>query len=406
MAKRVKNSQIISLFLVLFVSAVGFGIVIPILPLLARELGVSPFQLGVMTASFSVVQFIFAPMWGRLSDRIGKKPVLLVGIVGIAISFFFMGVSRSFLDLLLSRVLGGLLAAATLPAAQALAAELSGDDDRARAMGLMGAAFGTGFIFGPVIGGSLAPFGISIPFFAGCLMSVVTAILAIFILPNPPSEGGSVTTGPRRRFSLFTDVKEAIGGPGAPYYWLAFVIMFSQSSMMTALAYFMTDRFGADTVSLGIIYALNGVCGALIQGAAIGSITRRLGDHTTILWGLGAGVLGFLLMVSVPSFVLAVIAVMLTAVSMSLTRPTATSALSKSTSLPQGVTMGLQGSFDSMGRFVGPLWAGYMYQISQGAPFVSAAVVYAAAFVYILGVAARARQATLGQIEQADRRAG
>ena len=335
-------------------------------------------------------------MWGQLSDRIGKKPVLMIGTVGIAISFFFMGISRSFIQLLLSRVLGGFLAAATLPAAQALAAELSGAEDRARAMGLMGAAFGTGFIFGPVIGGSLAPFGMGIPFFAGSAMSFVTIILALVLLPNRRSEATEQSTGPRPRFTLLSDVREAMSGPGAPYYWLAFVIMFSQSSMMTALAYFLTDRFGADSVSLGFIYALNGMCGALIQGAAIGAITRRLGDHRTILWGLGAGVLGFGLLVSVPWFVLAVISVMFTAVSMSLTRPTATSALSKATSLPQGVTMGLQGSFDSMGRFVGPLWAGYMYQLSQGAPFVSAAVVYAIAFIYILGVAARERKAAVG----------
>src|SRR5690606_30447682 len=112
-----------------------------------------------MAASYAVVQFIFAPIWGQISDRVGRKPVLLVGIIGVSASFFLMGFAQSFAGLFWARVLGGFLASATLPAAQALAAELSGTKDRSKAMGLMGAAFGIGFVVGPVLGGLLAPFG-------------------------------------------------------------------------------------------------------------------------------------------------------------------------------------------------------------------------------------------------------
>src|SRR5690606_29033349 len=118
-------------------------------------------MLGMMTAGYSIVQFIFSPMWGQISDRIGRKPVLMIGITGLAISFLFMGFAHSFAGLFIGRVMGGFLGSATLPAAQAMAAELSGSSSRAKAMGLMGAAFGTGFIFGPLLGGVLAPFGVS-----------------------------------------------------------------------------------------------------------------------------------------------------------------------------------------------------------------------------------------------------
>lgn len=368
----------LTLFLVLFVVSVGFGVIIPILPLITRAYGASPFALGAMTASYSVVQFIFAPIWGQISDRVGRKPVLMLGIAGVSASFFLMGFAQSFAALFWARVLGGFLSSATLPAAQALAAEVSGTENRSKAMGLMGAAFGTGFIIGPVLGGLLAPIGMSAPFFAGAVLGTLTVFLAAGALQEPPKSARAEEedgTAPRPGgVALLRNVGMALRGPGSPYYLLAFVIMFTQSCLMTALAYFFTDRFGADAGTIGVIFAVNGACGALIQGGAIGPITQRFGDRRTILVGLGIGVVGFTSLVLMPTLLWAVGSVILLAVSMSLTRPTATSALSKVTTLPQGVTMGVQSSLDSLGRVVGPLWAGYTYTLWQAAPFVSAAI--------------------------------
>lgn len=391
MSQRRTISPKLTLFLVLFVVSVGFGLVIPIFPLITREFGASPFMLGVMTAGYSVVQFLFAPAWGQVSDRFGRKPVLLIGLLGLALSFIFMGFAQSFAGLFWARVLGGFLGSATLPAAQAMAAELSGTNDRAKAMGLMGAAFGTGFIFGPVLGGLLAPFGMAVPFFAGGILGLGTVALAAVALREPErtavGEGasdGQTTGGVAGHIAgLIKNIRVAVNGPGAPYFTLAFVIMFTQSTMMTALAYFFTDRFGIGPATIGLIFAMNGALGAGIQGGAIGPITTRFGDRSTILIGLGIGALGYAALVFAPSLLLAVISVGLLAISMSLTRPTATSALSKATTLPQGITMGVQSSFDSLGRIVGPLWAGFTYELSQGLPFVSAAVVCVAALLYI-----------------------
>lgn len=376
-----RNAPLIALFLVLFVVSVGFGLVIPILPLLAREYGASAFMLGLMTASYSVVQFLFAPVWGQISDRVGRKKVLMVGITGLALSFLCMGFAPNYWTLFAARVLGGFLSSATLPAAQAMAAELSGTANRAKAMGLMGAAFGTGFIFGPLLGGLLVPLGFAVPFFTGGAMSLFTVLLAACVLHEPSRVRGASTgaTG----VNTFTNMRRALAGAGRPYYLLAFVIMFAQSSQMTSLAYMLTDRFGAESSMIGVVFALNGTVGALLQGAAIGPIIKKLGEMPTLLLGLAVGTLAYIGVVASPLMVLAVTAVVLTAVSMALTRPPATSLLSKVTELPQGITMGLQGSFDSLGRVAGPLWAGFAYDLNWSLPFLCAALALGGAWAFM-----------------------
>ena len=380
--RRSLNAPLLALFLVLFVVSVGFGLVIPLLPLIARQYQASAFMIGTMTAGYSIVQFLFSPMWGQLSDRIGRKPVLVVGITGLSISFLVMGFAHSFWGLLVGRVLGGFLGSATLPAAQAMAAELSGQKSRASAMGLMGAAFGTGFIVGPVFGGLLAPYGFSVPFFAATGFSLATVLLAIAVLrePDPAQRMGSRSDS---RSSIFSNMSTALSSPAAPFYVLPLVIMFAQSSLMTALALFLTDKFHVSASMVGLVFALNGACGALIQGVAIGPVTSRLGELRTIFVGLSIGIAGFLLLISVPTFVLAVPSIALTAVSMSLTRPSSSSMLSQVTTLPQGITMGLQSSFDALGRVVGPLWAGFAYDHVGVLPFLSAAAAYVAFMLYM-----------------------
>lgn len=400
-----KNTPMLALFLVLFTVSVGFGLVIPILPLLGRDFGASAFMLGIMTSGYAVVQFIFAPLWGQLSDRIGRKPVLMVGIVGLSLSFLFMGLAQSFWTLFIARVMGGFLGSATLPAAQAMAAELSGSTNRAKAMGLMGAAFGTGFIFGPLIGGVLTPLGASAPFFAGAVMGALNLIMAARVLKEPERQAAQVEEGKADAEGKETNVKgaaianmgRALAGAGRPCYILALVIMFAQSSLMTALALLLTDRFDVTTTTIGIVFAINGAIGGAIQGVAIGPVTDRLGEYGAILFGLAVGVAGYLGIVVAPSLWVVIPAIALTAVSMSFTRPSATSLLSKLTEMPQGLTMGLQSSFDSLGRVIGPLWAGFAYDLSHSLPFISAAIAFGVTWLYFRSLRGLKEREVVGQ---------
>ena len=170
-------------FLTVFLDLVGFGIVLPLLPFYATELGASPFEVGLIIASYSAMQFVFAPIWGALSDRFGRRPLLLVGLFGSAASYVVFGLASSLEVLLLSRVIAGIMGA-NIPVAQAYIADSTTLEGRARGMGLIGAAFGLGFIFGPAIGGGLSPWGYGIPGFVAAGLSLAAAGAAWFWLPE------------------------------------------------------------------------------------------------------------------------------------------------------------------------------------------------------------------------------
>ena len=173
-----KKSALLILFLVVFIDLVGFGIVIPILPYYAKEFGASATQLGWLMASYSLMQFFFAPVWGRLSDSIGRKPVLLVSIAGTAASMTFLGFAHSLEWLFIGRIFAG-ICGANISTAFAFAADVTTPENRSKGMGAVGAAFGLGFIFGPAIGGLLSPYGYSAPMFAGAALAAINLVFAL-----------------------------------------------------------------------------------------------------------------------------------------------------------------------------------------------------------------------------------
>lgn len=487
------------IFLILFIVLVGFGIVIPILPYYARELGASSFQMGLLVTLYAFAQFLSGPFWGSLSDRIGRKPVLLFGLVGLGFCFILMGLSRSYTMLLTARVLAGILAASPLSTAQAYVADLTDSANRAEGMAVAGTAQALGFIFGPVIGGTLAPLGITVPFFLGGSVTILTALGGLIILPEsrshlvgavsaggsggvgpetagrglvereftghdlvgrqlagrqlaerepavgelvgrelggpqsarsepsvtdtarPVSTGsqptrpasarlelaGSMPTGPvtawpapagpqftkqsrvetmrhkvgPSRLPLTRVIIYAAGSPASLFFWLAFVLMFSHSSMFSMMSYFLMDRVGAGESVAGLAFGLQGATSAAVQALAVGPVNRRFGDELTVLGALVLGMSGYLLLARSTSLVGIFTSIVIPASAVALLRPTIASAISRRTVLPQGITMGIQSSFDSLGRTLGPLWAGFVYGYDTGAPFLTAALVYFAGFV-------------------------
>lgn len=363
---------------IMFVVSVGFGLVVPLLPTITREFGAGTFALGAMTASYAFAQFLLSPYWGALSDRVGRKPILMVGICGLSLSFLTMAFAQSFLMLFTGRVLGGILGSATLPVGQAIAAELSGPQQRAQAMGRIGAAMSTGFTFGPLIGGLLAPLGMSVPFFAAAAAGGLIVVLAAWILKEPSERHLAVSrpSDPGAR-----NVLAALRSPGLPFFLLAFIIMFAHSSIITLLPLYLSDRFAVASATVGMFYAFNGITGAVLQGTVVGPLTKRRGERFTIALGLSVGACGFLSLVVAPRLAFVIPSLAMAAFSLSLVRPSVASALSKITTMPQGVTMGLQSAFDSLGRVIGPLWAGVAYDLWLGLPFASSSLVLATAFL-------------------------
>lgn len=371
-----RRSQYI-LFFTLFQVMLGFGIMVPILPFFARDLGASSVHMGLLVTVWAGAQFLFAPLWGSLSDRIGRRPVLLVGLLGNALHFAMLALARNIWLALTARFLGGVLSAATIPTAQAYVADTTPGEERSGRMALMGAAMNLGFIGGPTAGGLLGAAGLS--YREAILVAAAVAgfnwIVALLALPEPPHRGSSRRN--EKGFSGIQAVRMALGGPHSLLFLLAFAGTFGGSTMFSMLGYFLMDRLGVDSESVtSLAFTIQGIAGILFQGLLVGWASRHFGDERPVRWALLAGMAGMAAFIVARSLGAVFLGLILITLAVSFIRPLITALLSRRTRMDQGITMGIQSAFDALGRTVAPTWAGLVYLWHDWAPFASALAVY------------------------------
>ncbi len=363
---------------------VGFGITVPVLPFLARELGAGPIEVSLLVSLFALAQFVSGPVWGSLSDRFGRKKLLVAGLLGYSLSFFLSGLSRTVVALVMSRTLGGLLSASIFPSSQALIADLTDLRARGPAMAAMGAWINLGFLFGPALGGLLSPLGYEFTLFSAGAVVVATAAIAAACLPDAGAaaltgraEAGSRDAGPgpelvpgrASAWPRLSDLIRVARSPIAPYLSLTFAVSLTGSGLTALLVYFVIDRFGGTPSDAGLIFATIGLTGALVQGFLTGRLITGLGERRVVLAGALATTAGLLALVPAASLGPVIAATVLIGLGMSTTRPALTSAVSCLTPLPQGLTMGVQSSLDSLGRTTGPVLCGWVYGFGLTLPF-------------------------------------
>lgn len=351
----------------MFFVMVGFGIIIPVLPFYAEELGASSFQLGLLMSVYSLMQFIFSPMWGRISDRIGRKPVLMIGITGLSLSFFMMAFSSHLWMLFAARIIGGFLSAANMPTVMAYVADVTTKEDRGKGMGIVGAAVGLGFVFGPAIGGIFSKTSLSMPFLIAGFSSLVTLLFVVFILKETKKTTEATT---KKRKSLFASLKQPI----APLYVLQWFVSISLAGLEATFAYYADDRAGLGTVELGYIFMIMGVAGAIVQGGFVGIMTKRLGEGMVIKIGIIVSAIGFALILTVDSFTTAAIYLTIFGLGNGLIRPAVSALLTKEATSGYGEITGVLSSFDSLGRIIGPSLGGLLYGLSIFLPYISGIV--------------------------------
>lgn len=358
----------------------GFGIIIPILPFYIEYLGASGTGLGLLMAIFSVMQFIFAPIWGNLSDRYGRKPILLVGVLGNAVSLLLFGLSTSLWMMYAARALGGILSAATLPTAMAYIADTTDLKNRGAGMGVVGAAMGMGMVIGPGIGGSLAKQSLSTPFFFAAGLSVIAMILIVIFLPESLGKSLRIKDVKVEAPNLKV-LMEALKGPLGFMFILAFSVMFALTNFEGIFGLYAQYRFNYDPVQVGFILTVVGLVSTLVQGLLTGPATRWVGEGLVIKISLLGSALGFALMLTAASPWGVYLTVGFFVFMNAMLRPAINSIISKNAAGGQGVAMGLANSFMSLGRIVGPLWAGTMIDINVRFPYLSGAVVFFLLFV-------------------------
>lgn len=367
------------IYLTIFLDLLGFGLILPQLQYYADHFGATPFQVGLLMAIYSLMQFVMAPVWGQLSDRVGRRPILLVSIAGSIVAYVIFGLAQTVEVLFLSRFLAG-ITAANLAAAQAYLTDITPTEQRARAMGMIGAAFGVGFIVGPALGGVLAGWGGNPAIGgAGALLALVNFVGAFLYLGESlPPELRRKTRGVYRL--PLADAASALKIPGiSPLAAVLFFTVFAFSTLESTFVLLAVRDYKLTVQGVGWVFALVGVMAALVQGGLIGPLTRRFGERRLLLTGLVLQAPCFWLLPEMPTHAGLVAVLAVTSVGNALGNPTLTSLLSKfAPEDRRGEVFGVTQGLGSLARVLGPLWGGWSFgALGSPAPYHSSAVILA-----------------------------
>ena len=375
------------LFAVMFLVMVGFGIIIPVLPFYAEDIGANPTQLGFLMGVYSLMQLLFAPMWGRISDRVGRKPVIMIGILGLSLSFLLMGVSSSLWMLFVARIIGGILSSANMPTVMAYVADITSPEDRGKGMGVVGAATGLGFVFGPAIGGVFSKINLTMPFYIAGVTSLITFFLVWFLLKESLAKETRGQTN-KKKTSLLGELK----GSHSILFYLQLFISLSLSGLEATFAYFAAEKAGIGTVGLGYIFMIMGLASAIVQGGLVGRMTKKFGEGSVIQMGIIISALGFGLILLVSNFTTAAIYLTIFGIGNGVIRPSISALLTKSSNAGHGSTTGLLSSFDSLGRIIGPPLGGWLFYITLNLPYISGIALSVIAYILYLVYTAQSKK--------------
>jgi DHA1 family tetracycline resistance protein-like MFS transporter len=367
------------LFITILVNLIGFGIIIPLLPFYAETFGASPFVVGLLFASFSIAQLIAAPLLGEWSDRWGRRPVLILSLIGTAVSFAMMALAHSLAMLFAARIVDG-LSGGNITTARAYIADISTEENRAKSYGVLGAAFGLGFIIGPALGALFSHISYTAPIWVAVAMTVAATGLAFVWLPETVHKGSAVAGSPWKALKSLGNRKGLRQLFAVDFiYWMSFAVY------QTTFALFGAKRFGFDASHTGYLLSAFGFLGVIVQGALVGPIVKRLGERHTLAIGLLLAAFGWggsALTYSIPVFVMMLAPA---AVGIGLCNATL-SALISHAAAPgeQGRVQGAAGALESLGRAIGPMWGNGALQVfGEGSAYAAAAALLTMASVSV-----------------------
>ncbi len=377
-----KNTLILGF--TLLVVMLGYGMILPILPFLIKKLGASGFDLGVLASTYAAMQLVCAPVWGTLSDRIGRKPVMLIGIFGYAVAMFIFGISTRFWMLFLARTASGVLSSAAMPTAMAYLTDNLPEKKRSGAMGQLGAAVGLGVVLGPMLGGLLSTDSLSLPFFIGSGLALLALLFVYLFLPETHPSQPSEKTQKAENFWRWPVLKKILFSPAGMLLFLVFIMSFGMTNFQNISGLYVVDKFQFDTRQVGAIWMVAGGVMLVGQGVLTGLLAKYVGEVMVVRLGLLLGALGFAALLFANGFVSILVLSGIFMLAVALIGPALNAYLSSFGGEHQGALMGLNMAFASLGRVFGPLWAGFIYDINIAYPFASGAVILFAGFVFSL----------------------
>lgn len=367
------QKQIIWIYITVFINILSFGMILPLLPLFAETFGATAFEIGLLVAIFSVGQFFAAPIWGRLSDRYGRKPILLASILTTVAAFGLMGVTKSLVYLFAGRFLHGVSSAGNYPIAVSYIADKTAKEERTLYISRISAVFATAFMIGPLFGGILGEESFSYAFLGAAAVAVVNFLFVAAFLPESLTERQEQKILGEGMFN-FRAIWSGLRSDFGVLFFLLFAWSFYVSNFQLAIPLFTQERFGAGAFENALFFSATGFVAALSQWFLVPRLVRFFGEIRTIVIGALLMVAGQIFVPFSPTLLFFYSYFMVSVLGSSLQRPTVNARLSKTTAEGQGTTMGLAFSFESMGRFFGPLLAGVtIARFGFASPFISAA---------------------------------
>ena len=340
----------------------GFGIIIPNPAYYAKDIGATTTEIAILMSIYSGMQLLFAPIWGRLSDKHGRKPAILLGLLGNAAALVGFGLAKTYIWLLIARGAAGIASAAVLPSVMAYVADVTTPEERGRGMGLMGAAMGLGFILGPAVGGIMGRH--DTPFFVAGGLSLLTFLFALVLLPESLQkdftgkalEDQHEWISPREIFRQTT-----LKSPLIPLFLVAFFSTFSFAGLEMTFPLFIEKGWDYGEREMGWMFMFMGAIVVPLQGGLLGRLINWFGERRIILVGLLLNAIGMALLLNAYSFGTLMVYLTIAGIGNQLIRPTNTSWISKQTQIGQGAAIGIMDAFLSLGRILGPIFGGWLY---------------------------------------------
>ena len=371
------NSRLLIIFVIVFVDLLGFSLILPLLPYYAGTFGADAFITSLLVASYAVAQLLGAPILGRLSDRFGRRPILLVSILGTFIGFLLLGLAGALWMLFLSRVIDG-LTGGNITVAQAYITDVTDQKSRAKGLGMIGAAFGLGFIIGPAVGGALSVYGYAVPAFAAAALSFTNLLAVFFFLPESLTDERRIALAAQKRppFTLRA-LGNALNRPRVgPLLHTRFFFGLAFATFQSIFALYAQYRLGLTAQTTGYVLAYVGLLSVIVQGFAVGRLTARFSERRIIFVSSGVMALALLAWAFVPNVLTLLVVLAPMAFAGGTLNTVLSSALTKSVYPEEiGGTLGLAASVESLTRVIAPSAGGFLLEfIGTWAPGIFGAL--------------------------------